>query len=297
VTKKTFLDNAQLIHWHLERREGVSPAINRRCIIDTLKRRAIVARLKRSGRPLAKQLCLTLIRPSLRRSVQSRRLHPILHPINHNIHVVRRVRPIWLQRVGATVYNSRDEVELIPRLQCFQGSVCSVVRVRDRADGLPIMDRRGGRNTWVRFTVVMDHLTTGRLEGCEIRKGGSQTVQVTDEADIHPINQGIVSDVVKVGEVVDIQQLDEFGDMFTTYGWDIEFPGSSVRVVCRLGIVKLGSNLPGEVGSFASRVVKTVVDGLRDGDSFCSDRSVLLWLRTCRAAFCLSLAESETKRG
>ena len=94
---RRLISQVLLVHRDLERIKGVSPAVNRRCIIDTIKSTAI----SQSKRPVGNWhgICVSLIRSRLDSSIESRRLDAIHDPANHDVHVVLRV---WarLERVG-----------------------------------------------------------------------------------------------------------------------------------------------------------------------------------------------------
>lgn len=258
-------------------------------------REAGVAGPEGTGRPLAEHLGLTSIGTGGDGGVEAGRLVAVLNPVDHDLHVVLGVRT-RLEVVSTAVGSARDEVKLVPVGHLLQGLGVGGVGVHGLTDALPVVDGRGGRDTGVGFTMVVDHLTTGLLEGGEVDDGGLETVNVADHADVHPVHQGVVGDVIEVLQVVNIEELHELGHVLAAGGGDAQSPGVSGGIVLRVTVGQLGGDLPREVGALAVRVVETVVDGLGKGNTFGGDAAVLGRLVAGSAAFG-ALAEAEAQGG
>lgn len=258
-------------------------------------REAGVAGPEGTRRPLAKHLGLTSIVAGGDGGVEAGGLVAVLNPVDHDLHVVLRVRT-RLEVVGTAVGSARDEVKLVPVGHLLQGLGVGSVGVHGLTDGLPVVDGRGGGDTGVGFTVVVDHLTTGLLEGGEVGDGGLETVDVADHTDVHPLDQGVVGDIIEVLQVVDVKKLHELGHVLAASGGDAQSPGVSGGVILGVTVRQLGGDLPREVGALAVGVVETVVDGLGEGDTFGGDGAILGGLVASSAAFS-ALAEAEAQGG
>ena len=286
----SILGHIHLVNWDLESIESVGPALNGCLILNAVKVRA-VSRPKRSRRPLAKLLHLASVGARRYGGVEAARLHSVLNPVDDSSHVVLRVRA-RLKSVGIAVRRAGNEVELVPVGHGFLSLSIGHVRVHDRANGLPVVDRGCSRDGRVRFTVVVDHLGAGRLERREVGESGLQAVEVADHADVHPSYEIIVGDVVEVGKVVQVEQLDELGHVLATSGRDVELPLAGRIVVRWLGVAKLRANLPREVCTLALGVMKAIVDTLRQCNIIGVDGAVLFGLSTGLASWHLTLAEA-----
>ena len=64
------------------------------------------------------------------------------------------------------------------------------------------MNRGSGRDGRIRFAVVMEKLTTRLLERSKIRQRGLERIHITHKSGLHPIDDSIVSNTIKSGEVV-----------------------------------------------------------------------------------------------
>lgn len=288
ITYSTHLENG-----HLESIKSVVPSSKGLGVVNT--REAGVAVPERTRRPLAKHLGLTSIGTGGDGGVEAGRLVAVFNPVDHDLHVVLGVRT-RLEGVGTAVSSAGDEVELVPVGHILQGLGVGGVGVHGLTDSLPVVDGRGGGDTGVGFTVVVDHLATGLLEGGEVDDGGLETVNVANHTDVHPVNQGVVGDVVKVLQVIDVEELHELGHVLATGGGDAQSPGVSGGVVLGVTIGQLSGDLPREVGTLAVRVVKTVVDGLGESNTLSGDAAVLGGLVASSAAFS-TLAEAKAQGG
>ncbi|KAG9533354.1 tannase, partial [Aureobasidium melanogenum] len=135
----------------LESREGVSPAVNGSLVVDAVE--GAVAMPQRTGWPLAKHLSLAFVIARRDSCIQTRRLVAILNPVDHDVHVVLRVRT-RLEAVCSAVSSTRDE--------------------------------------WTEEAAVSLKV-------------------VADHADGHPVNQSIVGNTIKIGEVVEVKKLNKLG--------------------------------------------------------------------------------------
>lgn len=279
----------------LEGVKGVGPAVDGGLVGDAVKGGA-VAGPEGAGGPLAELLDLALVVARGDRGVEEGRGDVLLDPGDDGGHVVLGVGA-GLERVGTAVGGAGDQVELVPVGEGLLSLVVGHVGVHDGADRLPVVDGRGRGDGGVRLAVVVDQLSARGLEGGEVGQGGLQAVEVADHANVHPVDQGVVGDVVQVRQVVEVEQLDELGDVLTTGGGDVELVGASVVVVGGVGVAEVGTDLPREVGTLAVRGVKTVVDGLGNSNVLGGDGAVLLGGGAGLAALSLTLAEAEAERG
>lgn len=287
------MQGIRLVDRDLESRELVSPALVRSLIKDTVERR--LALPERTLRPLAKHLGLTLVGTRGNSSVETGRLDTVLNPVDHGLHVVLGVGA-RLQGVGATVGSTGDQVQLVPLLHLGHGLGVRQAGVHDVLDGLPVVHGGCGGDTGVGFSVVVQELAAGLLEGGQVGQSGLERVHVAVEGGGHPLNNGVVVDAVQGGEVVELNQLDELGDELAAHGADVQLPGLGVVVVGGGGVVQRRTDLPGEVGALTGVIVETVVDGLGDGNIPGVNGAVLGG--GCAGGAALStLAEAEAKGG
>ena len=126
-----------LVYGELECRKGISPAVDRRWVIDTLEVTA-VAMPKGSRGPLAQKLGFPGVGTRRHSGIEARWSHTILDPVDHDFHVVLR---IWagLKIVDPAVGCARDQVKLIPILERVEALLWRQVTVHDGSNGLPVM--------------------------------------------------------------------------------------------------------------------------------------------------------------
>lgn len=98
-------NTSTLVYRDLEGWELVGPAVNRLLVVDTVE--AGVAAPERTLGPLAKHLGLAGVGTRRNSGIETGRLVAVLDPVDHNLHVVLRVRS-GLERVGSAVGGTGD---------------------------------------------------------------------------------------------------------------------------------------------------------------------------------------------
>lgn len=241
--------STSLVHRELEGRECVLPGVNTRGIVDTVKGAVVTALPQRAQRPLAQTLHLSGVGTRVDGRVERLGCNSKLDPVDDGVDDADRVRAVGLEGVALAVVRAGHQVEAVPLGHGGQGLLLGLVGVHDGADGLPVADRRGSGDAGVGFAVVVDHLAAVRLELGQVGQTGLQAVLVSLESGGHPVDHGIVGDVVEVRQVVNVEQLDELGHVFATLSCNVQAPRVGIRVVERRAIAKGGADLVGDVSA------------------------------------------------
>lgn len=122
----------------LKRIESVSPAINTLLIILTSHSTSLIPLPERSQRPRAKLLRLTRIRAFVDSRWESHRLHTVLHPLNHRLHIDSWIRT-RLKCGSRAVSRTWDDEESVPWIEGSNALVVAHTRIHDGTDRVVVM--------------------------------------------------------------------------------------------------------------------------------------------------------------
>ena len=172
---------------------------------------------------------------------------------------------------------SWDEVQSVPVGEGVGAVAVAETGVHDVADGFVVVHRGAGGDAGVRLAVEVQDLAAGFLEVGQVRVGGLEDVGVAVPAELHPVAEGVVGDVVEGGEVVCRVELEEPGDPFAAKRGDGEFPRVRLGVVLCLCVVEAGAGLVPDVGAPALRVVQAFEHLGGHGGALAGDGAVLGW--------------------
>lgn len=187
----------------------------------------------------------------------------------------------------------RHEIELIPLVELRLAGRSGQLRVHGLAYGLSVVHRGAGGDRGIGLPVVVDQLAARLLERLEVGQCRLQGVVVADHARFHPVDEGVVGDIVEVREVGEVEKLYVLSDEHAACPRNAKVPLVSPVVVRGFSLAEIGADLPRQVGSLVFGVEQSLIDLLSDSDVLLSHLSGLCG---CGRGVPFAIAKAETER-